>query len=282
MDAGFIIIVYSIVSYNPDFGLIKTDSLGNIIWSKNYGGLYIAEWPFDGKQTVDGGCVIVGSTRLISAEYSDVWLIKTNSVGDTLWTRIYGGIKGDAGSSIAQTPDEGFILLGGTRSYGAGNSDFWLIRTDTHGDIIWTKTFGGSENDWGYSVQNTSDAGYILVGHTFSFGIGGDVWLIKLEPDSPSVAEYDPIAVEKFQLHQNYPNPFNPSTKISWQSPVGSWQTLKIYDVLGNEVATLVDEYKPAGTYEVEWNAGDFPSGVYFYQLKTENYLETKKMILIK
>jgi|WetSurMetagenome_2_1015567.scaffolds.fasta_scaffold01309_2 hypothetical protein len=85
-----------------------------------------------------------------------------------------------------------------------------------------------------------------------------------------------------YKLSQNYPNPFNPSTKISWQSPTGSWQTLKIYDVLGNEVATLVDEYKPAGTYEVEWNAGDFPSGIYFYQLKTENYIETKKMILMK
>ncbi|MBK9097378.1 MAG: T9SS type A sorting domain-containing protein [bacterium] len=83
-------------------------------------------------------------------------------------------------------------------------------------------------------------------------------------------------------LHQNYPNPFNPSTIISWQSPVGSHQTLKIYDVLGNEVATLVDEYKSAGNYEVEWNADNYPSGVYFYQLKTENFIQTKKMIIIK
>ena len=86
----------------------------------------------------------------------------------------------------------------------------------------------------------------------------------------------------KFSLSQNYPNPFNPNTKISWQTPVGSWQTLKIYDVLGNEVSTLVDEYKPAGTYEVTWYAESLPSGVYFYQLKTENYIETKKMILLK
>lgn len=85
-----------------------------------------------------------------------------------------------------------------------------------------------------------------------------------------------------FQLLQNYPNPFNPSTKISWQSPVGGWQTLKIYDVLGNEVATLVDEYKPAGSYEVEWNASNYPSGVYFYQLKTNTYQETKKTILLR
>jgi hypothetical protein len=105
--------------------------------------------------------------------------------------------------------------------------------------------------------------------------------------------------IEDFKLEQNYPNPFNPSTKISWQSPVGSWQTLIIYDILGNEVATLVDEYRPAGKYEIEFsaiggslpsgrhgasggNAYTVPSGIYFYQLKTESFIQTKKMLLIK
>ena len=86
----------------------------------------------------------------------------------------------------------------------------------------------------------------------------------------------------EISLKQNYPNPFNSSTKISWQSPVGNWQTIKVYDVLGNEVATLVDEYKLAGSYEIEWNAVGLPSGVYFYQLKTNKYTKTKKMILMK
>lgn len=85
-----------------------------------------------------------------------------------------------------------------------------------------------------------------------------------------------------FNLNQNFPNPFNPSTKISWQSPVGSHQILKIYNVLGNEVATLVDEYNSAGTYEIEWDASGLPSGVYFYQLKTKGFVEIKKMILMK
>ena len=96
--------------------------------------------------------------------------------------------------------------------------------------------------------------------------------------------------INSFYLFQNYPNPFNPSTKISWQSTVGSWQTLKIYDVLGNEVATLVDEFKPAGSYEIEFDASSLTSGVYFYQIQAvdpesssgQAYIETKKMILIK
>lgn len=101
-----------------------------------------------------------------------------------------------------------------------------------------------------------------------------------------STEEQGMILPEKFNLEQNYPNPFNPSTKISWLSPVSSWQTLKVYDVLGNEVATLVDEYKPAGNYETEFNTTSIKrqisSGVYFYQLKTENFIQTKKMILEK
>ncbi|NWF51423.1 MAG: T9SS type A sorting domain-containing protein [Ignavibacteriaceae bacterium] len=86
----------------------------------------------------------------------------------------------------------------------------------------------------------------------------------------------------EFKLYQNYPNPFNPSTKISWQAPVGSHQVLKVFDILGNEVATLVDEYKEAGNYEVDFNAASLSSGVYFYRLNTGDYVKTMKMVLLK
>ena len=87
---------------------------------------------------------------------------------------------------------------------------------------------------------------------------------------------------DKAKLEQNYPNPFNPSTRISWQSPVSGWQTLKIYDVLGNEIATLVDGYKSAGSYEVEFDTNNLSSGIYFYKLQAGNFLSTKKMILLR
>jgi streptogramin lyase len=91
---------------------------------------------------------------------------------------------------------------------------------------------------------------------------------------------------KEFVLYQNYPNPFNPSTKISWQSPVGSWQTLKIYDALGNEVTTLVDEYREAGRYEVEFQSTvgnrQLASGIYFYTIKSGDYFEVKRMTLLK
>ena len=98
--------------------------------------------------------------------------------------------------------------------------------------------------------------------------------------------DYSP---NSFTLSQNYPNPFNPSTKISWQSPISSWQTLKVYDILGNEVATLVNEFREAGFYEVEFSGSQLTSGVYIYKIQiypanggAEGFSETRKMILTK
>jgi hypothetical protein len=83
-------------------------------------------------------------------------------------------------------------------------------------------------------------------------------------------------------LSQNYPNPFNPSTRISWQSPISSHQTLKVYDVLGNEVATLIDEFMEAGQHEVEFDANNLASGIYIYKIQTNEFSETKKMVLLR
>ncbi|MBK7631516.1 MAG: T9SS type A sorting domain-containing protein [Ignavibacteriales bacterium] len=99
--------------------------------------------------------------------------------------------------------------------------------------------------------------------------------------DSPTVVEnYEPLL--DYNLGQNFPNPFNPNTKIIWQSPVSEWQTIKVYDVLGNEVTTLVNEERPAGRYEIEFDASKLSSGVYFYQIKVGDFVSTKKMILMK
>lgn len=103
------------------------------------------------------------------------------------------------------------------------------------------------------------------------------------------VEDNDISTVNNFELNQNYPNPFNPTTKISWQSPTDGWNSIKIYDILGNEITTLVNEYTPAGKHEIEFNALSFASGVYFYKLQIQpnktgmkNYVSVKKMIVIK
>lgn len=103
---------------------------------------------------------------------------------------------------------------------------------------------------------------------------------VRIEPTTDvQIANLIPA---EFSLEQNHPNPFNPNTKIIWQSPVSSHQTLKVYDVLGKEVKTLVNEYKPAGKYEIGFNAENLPSGVYLFQLNAGSFISTKKMILLK
>jgi hypothetical protein len=92
----------------------------------------------------------------------------------------------------------------------------------------------------------------------------------------------DQFSVNSFELLQNYPNPFNPSTRINWQSSVGSQQTLKVYDILGNEVATLVDEWKEAGRHSIEFNASGLTSGIFYYKLTADNFTSTRKMLMLK
>ena len=112
-------------------------------------------------------------------------------------------------------------------------------------------------------------------------GIGGQ-FKVTFAPQYPTKISEGVVKVSGFELFQNFPNPFNPTTKISWQSPTGSMQTLKVYDVLGREIATIINEYKPAGKYEINFNASSLPSGVYFYQIKAGDFVQTKKMILLK
>jgi photosystem II stability/assembly factor-like uncharacterized protein len=110
----------------------------------------------------------------------------------------------------------------------------------------------------------------------------GGVWKRSITNILTDVKKDFSEVPNKFSLTQNYPNPFNPSTKISWQTPVSGWQTLKVYDVLGNEVATLVNEYRSVGSHEIEFNGSNLSSGIYLYRLQAGDYFETKKMILLR
>ena len=177
-----------------DAWLVKIDSNGNKQWDKTFGG---TDWDMveSVQETSDGGYILAGYTKSIGAGGSDFWLIKTYSNGNKQWDKTFGETNDDYAYSVQQTSDDGYILAGITELYidpstppeipespcGAGGSDVWLVKTDSEGGKEWDKTFGGTDDDYASSVQQTSDGGYVLAGYTKSYGAGGsDFWLIKL------------------------------------------------------------------------------------------------------
>ncbi|MDD2890240.1 MAG: carboxypeptidase regulatory-like domain-containing protein [bacterium] len=185
-DGGFIV-TGSKGSGTCDVILIKLDSLGDTLWTKIFGGSD-RDYGYSVQQTFDGGFIVTGWTWSFGAgSFSNMYLIRTDSLGDTLWTRFLGGTDYEKGYSVQQTFDEGFIVAGVTNSFGAGNYDTYLIKTNSSGDSLWTKTFGGTTADYGSSVQQTEDGGFVVLGYTYSFGAGGysDIYLVRLGQEKP-------------------------------------------------------------------------------------------------
>jgi hypothetical protein len=181
-DGGYIVAgrTNSFGAGSTDILLIKTDANGNIIWAKTYGGTN-TDSALTVQQTSDGGYIMVGITYSFGAGGRDIFLIKTDASGNVQWAKTYGGTGDDYAHSVQQTLDGGYIVAGWTNSFGAGGEDILLIKTDANGNIIWAKTYGGTDDDGAYSVRQTSDGGYIVAGWTISFSMGVGTFLIKTD-----------------------------------------------------------------------------------------------------
>jgi hypothetical protein len=192
-DAGFSLIQtsdggYAIAGYTSSFGaggadvyVVKLDANGNLQWTKTIGG----KNKDSGRsliQTSDGGYLIAGHTESFGAGKDDVYVVKLDANGNLQWTKTIGGPSDETGFSLIQTSDGGYVIAGGTESFGAGEADVYVVKLDANGNLQWTKTIGGEYFDWGLSLIQTSDGGYAIAGSTKSFGTGEwDVYVVKLD-----------------------------------------------------------------------------------------------------
>jgi len=280
-DGGYIIAGYtfSFGAGESDVYLIKTNAYGDTLWTRTYGGRHY-DISYSVVQTADGGYIIAGMTCSFRDTLGDVYLIKTDSNGDTIWTQTYGGRYTDAGVSIAQTIDGGYIIAGVTGFFGDTLGDVYLIKTDSNGDTIWTRIFGGSDLDFGRSVAQTTDGGYIITGKTKSFSTSGwdlDVYLIKTDSlGHTGIKETSPHEPNTISFTV-FPNPFNSSCKIT--AAVGA--KIEVYSLIGNLLwRKTIPKSTPA---TLVWTPDEnITSGIYLIRVTAGNKSATKRVIYLR
>jgi hypothetical protein len=185
-DGGYAVAGFtnSVTSSN-DFFLVKFDGSGNVPWTNTYGGAGTDD-AMSLVQTSDNGYALYGWTTSFGAGGKDAWLVKTDVSGTMQWNKTYGGRSDDYGTSLIQTSDGGYALTGYTDSFGVGSNDFFLIKTDSAGDAMWLKTYGGPGSEEGRCVVETADWRYVIAGLTNSYGTAGSFWLVKTGGESES------------------------------------------------------------------------------------------------
>ena len=181
-DGGYALAGYTspVGQEESDVWLVKTNSTGNVQWSQTYG-FWSYEYADSMVQTSDGGYAIAGRTGSLGVDW-DFYVVKTDATGNMLWNKTYGGADWEGANSLVQTSDGGYAIAGYTESYGAGVSDFWLVKTDSAGNMLWNKTYGGLFSEEARSVVQTFDGGYALLGETndpYGFGYE-DILLVKM------------------------------------------------------------------------------------------------------
>jgi uncharacterized delta-60 repeat protein len=272
-----------------DFATIKYNSDGIEQWVQRYNG------PGNGNDaassiTIDnsGNIYVTGGSRGIGTGDQDFATIKYNSDGVQQWVQRYNGPGNSEDWASSITVDRsGSVYLTGTSS-GSGTSwDYATIKYDSDGFEQWVIRYNGPGNSFdGANAISIDDFGNVYV--TGSSGANADYATIKYSQTVGIETVLSEVPGES-RLYQNYPNPFNPSTTISFDIPVWTQHavSLRVYDLLGREVATLVNEQMQPGSYEVTWDASTssgqvLASGVYLYQLKAGAFTSTRKMLLVR
>jgi hypothetical protein len=286
-------VTYSLQSHF-DIVTLKYNPAGDLLWNRIFNGSgNNLDYPYDLTSDATGNIYITGSSRSDSSLGSeDIVILKYDADGNPVVSSTYNGKAGgsDIGFSIA-LDDDNNIYIGGSTDRGNFQMIFATLKFDPAGNFNWIQTYYDSNTpeDFIYKIALNKEREIFVTGISFNSETDYDFTTIKYS-QSVGIQSNNEFIPEKYELFQNYPNPFNPTTNIGFQIPVFGFVTLKVFDIAGKEIATLVNQNLEAGEYSYKFSiynplalAGyHLGSGVYFYQLSAGNFIDTKKFILLK
>jgi hypothetical protein len=277
-DNGFIITgkIMPVFGRFWDTYLLKTDASGDTIWLKTYGSEY-DELGTSVQQTADGGYILAGSTQPFGLGYVKVYLVKTDAIGDTLWTKTLGETENDAAYAVRQTADNGYAITGYSFSWVTGGPDVLLMRTNSQGDVMWTKTYGGLYDDMGYSLEQTTDGGYVIAGFKGE-PFEHDVFILKTDSKGDTIwtktygGRYDDVASSIQQTRDggyiavghttSFTADQNPDVYLIRMDSKGDTLWTRTYGDMYNDVGYAIRQLSDNGYIIVGYTGQEFVPGL--------------------
>jgi len=263
-----------------DFYAVKFDLDGEIEWENYFGTDYLDD---AGAviETYDGGCCIVGTQRFGFDDSTNAMIVRVDGNGEEIWKRVYDELpRGNFLFAVVETPDHGFAAVGTNEEF-----DFFLVRVDSIGEVLWSTSFHRRGSNKCHDIFLMPDGSYVLGGPS-----SDGAWLIQTTPDSLNLPPnqevlFHPAFPFPFSIFPCYPNPFNSSTRIAYTLATPSDVQLRVYDLMGWEVATLFEGRQMAGGHQALWdgrNALGAPvsSGVYFVRLETPGGGKVSRVVM--
>lgn len=266
---------------NYDFATVKYNSAGVSQWISRYNGAgNFIDRANSLKIDSIGNVYVTGNSSGVNLS-SDYVTIKYNAQGVQQWLSTYNGPADAADVPMDIALDHsGNIFVTGYSYSSSSNDDITTVKYKNNGNQLWVSRFDYSLFDESISLAIDSFNNIYVCGYSGS-GLNADFVTIKYsQAIGIQIISFE--IPDQFSINQNYPNPFNPVTKIKFSVPVNTFVNITIYNVTGSEIETIVNNNLTAGTYEADWNAENYPSGVYYYKLIAGNFTQTKKMVLIK
>jgi Secretion system C-terminal sorting domain len=277
-DGGYIFAGYNYVLTFHNYWIVKLNDTGGIQWQKSLGGT-LDDYANSVQQTSDGGYIVAGAANSYDGDVTgnhgdnDFWIIKLSSLGGIQWQKCYGGSMDDRAYAIQQTIDNGYIVAGYSNSNNGdvsgthgGAYDYWVIKLSSSGVKQWQKPLGGNDDDQAFSIQQTSDDGYIMAGYSKSIDedVSGnhgakDYWIVKL------AGNVSVKSINNSNIISIFPNPASDNISINGVGLIN----IKAYNTLGQ----LIKEANHADNISIS----EFPAGMYFIKL----FNETGEMIYV-